>query len=353
MRFPEGLDLRTYGQQLLAGREAKGWTQQQLSKRVSLPVPFIRALESGEPGMLPEIPYVMSMYRKAATAVGVNPEPMIQACKAFQAREGYPLIHHQPRSPQPEPQRRNREPSKPAGATTPQKARAGKDKARGTGDWVVVLAGCGLGLALIALALLKREQLNNLWLALGARLATTAPEAETVQEEPTSQELATRPQQITDGRDQPQSDGTNAQPVSPDGELEQQFEEPEAGTVRFIFAGGVNDNRSSWIRVEDARGVLLFENTPEPSTSVDLPTASGMRVRAGRPGLVRWQQPGQPPQPLPQPGAGGVWIELIPSPVADPMAPVPQEAAAPLDPTPVPAPENRAPTETPETPEAP
>ena len=73
MRFPEGLELKSYGQQLLDGRQAKGWSQKQLSKKLFLPVHFIRALEAGEHGMLPEIPYVMSIYRKVAVAVGVDP----------------------------------------------------------------------------------------------------------------------------------------------------------------------------------------------------------------------------------------------------------------------------------------
>ncbi|KKZ09928.1 MAG: hypothetical protein TQ37_10725 [Candidatus Synechococcus spongiarum 15L] len=354
MRFPEGLELRTYGQQLLAGREAKGWTQQQLSKKLFLPVHFIRALEAGEHGMLPEIPYVMSMYRKVATAVGVDPEPMIQACKAFQAQEGQALINRtQPgeavrtRNPSlPGPQRQSSAPptTREAMAASQRKARAGQGK----GDWMIVLVGCGLGLVLVALALLNSQQLNSLWLAMRPRPTITDPAAETVgeTENQSLEALATRQQQTTDIPDI--LDMPDIQPVSPDGQLEQQPEELESGTVRFIFAADANDNRSSWIRVEDARGVLLFENTPEPLASVDLPIAAGVRVRVGRPGLVRWQQPGQPPQSLPQAQADN-WIELIPGPVTGQVDPGPLEAD-PLDPAPAPEPENVVPQETSEAP---
>ena len=349
MRFPEGLELRAYGQQLLAGREAKGWTQKQLSEKLFLPVPLIRALEAGEPGMLPEIPYVMSMYRKAATAVGVDPEPMIQACREFQAQKGLPsppgeAVRARKPSP-PAPKRQSRSgATKPAAAATPQHTPPPKAPAsKGKNDWVIVLVGSGLGLALVAMALLNRQQLNNLWLALRSILSPAEPPAETVEgtQDQLSEDPASR-QQITD---------TPApQPVTPEGQLAQQPEALEPGTVRFIFTAG-DDNRSSWIRIEDGRGVLLFENTPEPSTNVDLPIAAGVRVRAGRPGLVRWQQPGQPPQALPDPRTPGVWIELIPSPVAAQPDPAPPGGAAPLEaPAPAPEPENAAPPETTETP---
>ncbi|MYF35704.1 MAG: helix-turn-helix domain-containing protein [Synechococcus sp. SB0678_bin_12] len=315
MRFPEGLDLRSHGQQLLAGREAKGWTQKQLSEKLFLPVHFIRALEAGESGMLPELPYVMSMYRKAATAVDVDPEPMIQACKAFQVEGGQLPIHQpQPRPrqavqrPNPSsdrPWKQHREPiireARTTSQHTPQReARAGQSKDKG--DWLIVLVGCGLGLALVGVALWNSE----LWLTLRSRLIAADPEAEEAEtvaetQNQVPENLATPPQLTTDTPD--------GQPGSPDGQLE----EPEPGTVRFIFTANANDNRSSWIRVENARGVLLFESTPEPATSVDLPTAAGVRVRLGRPALVRWQQPGQPPQALPLPQADG-WIELIPTP---------------------------------------
>lgn len=334
MRFPEGLDLRAYGQHLLAGREAKGWTQKQLSEKLFLPVHFIRALEAGENGMLPEIPYVMSMYRKAATAVDVDPEPMIQACKAFQVRGGQSPVHQlQPRpgkavqAPTPSsgrPRKQRREPSiREATATsqhTPQReARAGQSKDKG--DWLIVLVGCSLGLALVGVVLLNSE----LWLTIRSRLIAVDPEAaeevETVAEtqNQASEDPAT-PLQLT-------ADTPDGQSDSPDGQLE----EPEPGTVRFIFTANANDNRSSWIRVENARGVLLFESTPEPATSVDLPTAAGVRVRLGRPDLVRWQQPGQPPQALPLPQAGG-WIDLIPTPAAGQAAPASPGAPAPVPP---------------------
>ena len=324
MRFPESLELRTYGQQLLAGRQAKGWSQKQLSKKLFLPIHFIRALEAGEHGMLPEIPYVMSMYRKVAVAVGVDPEPMIQACKAFQEREGQPQVQQPPprvrqvvreRNSSPESGRRSGAPPKREGTAAPQQTQQKRGGDRGKGDGVIVLVGCGLGLALLAAVLLNSE----LWPAIRSRLVTPDPEGEveTAPERPdqASETLATRRQPVPDTLDPP--------PVSPDGQLEEPEAEPEeadaggpeVGTVRFIFTSDANDDRSSWIRVEDARGVLLFENIPEPFTSVDLPITAGVRVRAGRPGLVRWQQPGQPPQPLPRNPTDG-WIELIPGPAA-------------------------------------
>jgi len=340
MRFPESLELRTYGQQLLAGRQEKGWTQKQLSKKLFLPIHFIRALEAGEAGMLPEIPYVISMYRKVGVAVGVDPEPMIQACKAFQEREGQPPIHQyqprvgevvQARNAAPEPRRQSSEPPNPEAMAAPQPKRRPD---RGKGDGVIVLVGGVMGLALVAAALLN----NELWLAIRSRLFTPDPEAEVEEAEgetatgiqdQASETLAIQQQPIPDIPDIP-----DPSPVSPDGQLG----EPEPGAVRLTFSADVDDGRSSWIRVENARGVLLFENIPEPFTSVDLPIAAGVRVRAGRPGLVRWQQPGQPPQSLPQSQPDG-WIALI----ADPVVPAPREAP-PLDPvSPVPAPPPEAP----------
>ena len=346
MRFPESLELRTYGQQLLAGRQAKGWSQKQLSKKLFLPIHFIRALEAGEHGMLPEIPYVMSMYRKVAVAVGVDPEPMIQACKAFQEEEGRPQIHQPPqprardvvqaRNPSsPEPGRQSSEPPRRKATAVPQQTQQKRhaDRGKGKGDGVIVLVGCGMGLALVAAVLLN----NELWLAIRSRLVTPNPrvEEETATEiqDPASQPPAIPRQPIPDTLDAPL--------VSTDGQLEEpESGGPESGTVRFIFSADVDDDRSSWIRVENARGVLLFENIPEPFTSMDLPIAAGVRVRVGRPGLVRWQQPGQPPQPLPRNQANG-WIELIPGPVADQAAPAPLEAAPlePVSPVPVPTPE--------------
>ncbi len=329
MRFPEGLELRTYGQQLLAGREAKGWTQQQLSKKLFLPVHFIRALEAGEHGMLPEIPYVMSMYRKLAVAVDIDPEPMIQACKDLQERERRPsdeqdqqpqpgsVVHRrQPSSPGHEKQRK--EPAKPEAVVAPQHTPQKKRRA-GKGDGVIILVGCGLGLALVALVILN----SGFWPVIRSRLITTDPDAET------TEEIQDQAPQTSAVQQQPTTDIPDNEPVSP----ERQIGGPELGAVRFIFRSDVGDDRSSWIRIQDARGVVLFEGTPEPSDTLDLPVAAGIRVRLGRPGLVFWQQPGQTPQPIPE-SQPGVWVELIPAPAANQVVPATPEA----DP-PAPAPE--------------
>lgn len=341
MRFPEGLELKTYGQQLLAGRQAKGWSQKQLSKKLFLPIHFIRALEAGEHGMLPEIPYVISMYRKVAMAVDVDPEPMIQACKAFQEQEGQPRIHQsQPLgrdlaqgndSSSPESRRQSREPPKPeAMAASQRKRRADRGKGAGKSDGVIILVGCGIGLALIAAVQLT----NELWLAIRSRLVIPDTEVEEVETGTEAQDQASDAPAI---QQQPIPDIADTPLVSPDGPLEEPESEPEqlelgepvSGTVRFIFTADVDDDRSSWIRIEDARGVILFESVPEPFTSVDLPVTTGVRVRVGRPGLVRWQQPGQPPQPLPRNQQNDGWIELIPGPVAGQVAPTPLEASPP------------------------
>jgi len=321
MRFPEGLDLRAYGQHLLAGREAKGWTQKQLSEKLFLPVHFIRALEAGENGMLPEIPYVMSMYRKAAVAVDVDPEPMIQACKTFLGGEGEPPTHQpQPRSgkavqtPSPSyssPQKQRRQPGTREVTAPQQKARAVQNKDKD--DWLIVLVGCGLGLGLVVGVVVVLN--SELWPGVRSRLTPLDTERETVAEtqDQAPEALAPPPQLTTDTAD--------GQPVP----LDEQPEEPEAGNVRFIFVANARDGRSSWIRIEDTRGVLMFQSTPDPDEFVDLPIDNGVRVRSGRPELVRWQQPGQPPQALPLPQANG-WIELIPSPAAGQVAPGSPEA---------------------------
>ena len=360
MRFPEGLELKTYGQQLLAGRQAKGWSQKQLSKKLFLPIHFIRALEAGEHGMLPEIPYVISMYRKVAMAVDVNPEPMIQACKAFQEREGQPRIHQlQPRdrdlvqghdASSPDSRSQSREPPKREETATPQqKRRADGGKGPGKGDGVIILVGCGMGLALVAAALFN----NELRLAIRSRLVPPDTEVEEVEEVETGTETQEQASDTLAIQRQPipeMPDIADIPLVSPDGPPEEPESEPEqsepggpeSGTVRFLFTADPDDDRSSWIRIENARGVILFESTPEPFTSVDLPVTAGVRVRVGRPGLVRWQQPGQSPQPLPRNQQNG-WIELIPGSVSDQAAPTPLEASPPEDdpasPVPAPAPE--------------
>ena len=321
MRLPEDVDLRTYGQQLLAGREAKGWTQQELSKKLLLPIHFIRALEAGEHGVLPEIPYVMSMYRKVAAAVGVDPEAMIQACKALQARE------EQPPAPQPQAVAPVAVPSLPL-----QEKRTDKGK----GDGVILLVGCGLGLALVAVVLLNSE----LWPAIRSRLIPTNPDTEETAaetqgqtQEQRSEPVATQPPPTADIPDLP--DLQPAPPRTEAGEL-------NPGTVRFLFTADANDDLSSWIRIENASGVVLFQGVPEVATTLDLPTADGVRISAGRPGLVRWQQPGDPPRPLPAARANG-WVSLIPGPVAIrelPPDPAPPDTApAPSPATPLPAPE--------------
>ena len=337
MRFPEGLELKSYGQQLLDGRQAKGWSQKQLSKKLFLPVHFIRALEAGEHGMLPEIPYVMSIYRKVAVAVGVDPEPMIQDCKAYLEREGQSPIH--PLQPQAggkpvqgqevsssESRRESYAPSQREAMAAQQRKRQAN---RSKGDGMIILVGCGVGLALVAAALFN----NELRLAIRSRLIPSNAEVDQVDGGVETQNqvpgaVATQPQPIPNIPDTP---GTPL--VSPP---EGPFEQPElgsggpaAGTVRFFFTSNAVDERSSWIRVENARGATLFEGIPEPFTSVDLPVTAGVRVRVGRPDLVRWQQPGQPPQSLPESQLNGL-IELIPGPVAEQVIPAPPDAL-PLD----------------------
>ena len=345
MQFPENLELKSYGQQLLAGRQAKGWSQKQLSQKLFLPIHFIRALEAGENGMLPEIPYVISMYRKVAGAVDVDPEPMVQACKDFQEQERQAHTHQpQPRardvvqthhtSP-PDSQRQSREPPSHRATPTPLHQKSAKKvQGRGKADGVIVLVGCGMGLALVVAALLS----NEIRLAIRPRLTTPDNGIEA-------------PATETEVQDESQAAATPAIPDRPPASLEEplgepetsELGEPEPGIVRFLFSGNAADERSSWIRVESASGVLLFESTPEPDTSVELPTTAGVRVRAGRPGLVRWQQPGQPPQPLPG-NPQDDWIQLIPGPVAEQLPAAPLEAdipgtdppeTAPLDITPL------------------
>ena len=329
MRFPEGLELKAYGQQLIAGREAKRWTQQQLSKKLFLPVHFIRALEAGEHGMLPEIPYVMSMYRKAATAVGIDPEPMIQACKDYQERQRQPpeeqtqqlqtetgKVVHVGRlsSIASDKQSRNLSNSE-ISVDDPSTLQKNRRANKGKGDGAILLLGCVLGLVVVALVLLNSE----FGPAIRLRLATIMyPETGTTEE--TQDQALEVPIVQQPAADIPADDDTSEiQPLS----QEEQIEGPAVGTVRFIFESNAddNDNRSSWIRVENARGVLLFEDIPESSTSVDLPIADGIRVRLGRPGLVRWQQPGELPQPIPEEAVPGTFIDLIPIPSASQAVP--------------------------------
>ncbi|WP_175923468.1 helix-turn-helix domain-containing protein [Burkholderia latens] len=79
---PAGLEtLAAVGSRLAQLREAKGWTVDDVSARLKVAPPKLRALEAGDISHLPGVTFALGVVRSYAKMLGVDPEPFAQALR--------------------------------------------------------------------------------------------------------------------------------------------------------------------------------------------------------------------------------------------------------------------------------
>ncbi|WP_175838781.1 helix-turn-helix domain-containing protein [Burkholderia anthina] len=79
---PAGLEtLAAVGGRLAQLREAKGWTVDDVSARLKVAPPKLRALEAGDISHLPGVTFAIGVVRSYAKMLGVDPEPFAQALR--------------------------------------------------------------------------------------------------------------------------------------------------------------------------------------------------------------------------------------------------------------------------------
>jgi len=79
---PAGLEtLAAVGSRLAQLREAKGWTVDDVSARLKVAPPKVRALEAGDISHLPGVTFALGVVRSYAKMLGVDPEPFAQALR--------------------------------------------------------------------------------------------------------------------------------------------------------------------------------------------------------------------------------------------------------------------------------
>ncbi|HDR9473413.1 helix-turn-helix domain-containing protein [Burkholderia multivorans] len=79
---PAGLEsLVAVGSRLAQLREAKGWTVEDVSARLKVAPPKLRALEAGDISHLPGVTFALGVVRSYAKMLGVDPEPFAQALR--------------------------------------------------------------------------------------------------------------------------------------------------------------------------------------------------------------------------------------------------------------------------------
>ena len=309
MNIPEGFDLKTYGSQLAAARVAQGLSREALSGELFLPSGLLRALEEGDFGNLPEEVYVVSMYRKVATFLGVDPAPMLDKLKACSEEQNQRQAEQTQKTPV--------RPGPPTPAITSKAVRSNTsrrttdDRRTGT-DQAIVLLGVLVGLAAVAFFVIR-------WLE-GRR--PQPPGNEGSYESSLLLEQPVTPQIVVDEAAIEPPPPAELLPDAPASEA------PLAdGTVRFIING------ESWFSVRNAQGELLYEDIPEPFSRLDFEAASGLAVKAGRPDLVLWLKAGGELQPLGDISAVD-WITIATAQplAAPPAAAQPAEAVAPAQP---------------------
>ena len=310
MKVPDGFDLKTYGSQLSAERVARGLSREELSANLFLPTGMLRALEEGDHNNLPEMVYAVSMYRKVATSLGVDPAPMAEKLKACceadskkQAEETRKISTqaHQTHTLTPVTTTRL--------AATKTSRRAGEEKKAGT-DQVIVFLGVLIGLIVAAFFFAR-------WL----EARRTDPPRDTDAGSPVAPPLTVDkpiPAVLTgDAVGEP----APAPALSPDDPARDG--DVPVGSVRLVIRG------QSWLTVRDAGGQLLYEGMAESPSRLDFDAAAGLSVKAGRPDLVFWLMPGEELQVL-----GGIddieWITLAKAQPVQPAQPanVDQPAAA-------------------------
>ncbi|WP_175691024.1 helix-turn-helix domain-containing protein [Burkholderia anthina] len=79
---PAGLEtLAAVGGRLAQLREAKGWTVDDVSARLKVAPPKLRALEAGDISHLPGVTFAIGVVRSYAKMLGVDPEPFAQTLR--------------------------------------------------------------------------------------------------------------------------------------------------------------------------------------------------------------------------------------------------------------------------------
>ncbi|MCR4466246.1 helix-turn-helix domain-containing protein [Burkholderia sp. SCN-KJ] len=79
---PAGLEtLAAVGSRLAQLREAKGWTVDDVSARLKVAPPKLRALEAGDISHLPGVTFALGVVRSYAKMLGVDPEPFAHALR--------------------------------------------------------------------------------------------------------------------------------------------------------------------------------------------------------------------------------------------------------------------------------
>lgn len=73
--------LAAVGSRLAQLREAKGWTVDDVSARLKVAPPKLRALEAGDISHLPGVTFALGVVRSYAKMLGVDPEPFAQALR--------------------------------------------------------------------------------------------------------------------------------------------------------------------------------------------------------------------------------------------------------------------------------
>ncbi|PTB17710.1 DUF4115 domain-containing protein [Trinickia symbiotica] len=73
--------LAAAGKRLAQLREAKGWSIDDVSARLKVPVPKMRALEAGDISQLPGTTFALGVVRSYAKMLGVDPAPFAQALR--------------------------------------------------------------------------------------------------------------------------------------------------------------------------------------------------------------------------------------------------------------------------------
>lgn len=80
--FPASFEsLAAAGARLARLREAKGWSIDDVSARLKVPPPKMRALESGDISHLPGTTFALGVVRSYAKMLGVDPAPFVQALR--------------------------------------------------------------------------------------------------------------------------------------------------------------------------------------------------------------------------------------------------------------------------------
>lgn len=311
MKIPEGFDLETYGSQLAAARVARGLSREELSAQLFLPSGLLRLLEEGDSRNLPEAVYVVSMYRKVAGSLGLDPAPMIDKLKAC----GEEQDRKQAEEPQTTPSRRGQPapPIKPGSSRSNTSGRTDDERRTGA-DQTIMLIGVLIGLVAAGFFFVR-------WLD---GRPTRPPRNADALTPPALVEQPVTPQVAVD---EVVIEPPSPAPRSPEA-LASEVPLPD-GKVRFVING------ESWFSVRDGEGQLLYEGLPEPLSRLDFDAASGLAVKAGRPDLVFWLTAGEELQILGNINAVD-WITVADAspPGAPPVQPEPVEAQ-PAEPDPV------------------